>query len=96
MTLETSTWQLAAASIAHKQDLLAYAEARGVKVAHRLLGYHTDPDLFISWISPGIGLGSLPKRHESHATSFVTVAEFYAACNDHATSQHQALPNEIL
>ena len=90
MLIDSGVWQLEAASVSRKQYLLAYAASCGVKVAHSLLGHDTDNDLFVSWISDGVGLGSLPRRHEYRITASIAEGQFIAMCEAYAWLQQPA------
>lgn len=86
----TSNWQLAARDVAHKQELLDFAADCGVTIAHAVTGHYDDKDLYISYFGPGLGLGSLPRRHDSRPTEVVTEHEFREACEAHRLASAMA------
>ena len=87
MLISESTWQLETASILQKEQLLNHAAACGVRVAHPCLGHHSDADPFISWLSEGVGLGSLPARISDHRpTTLIDEATFLHLCSTHAVA----------
>ena len=83
MILISSTWQLLARDVAHKQEMMEYAISCGVPVAHPTTNHFDDPDLYLSYFGPGLGIGSLPKRHEYRVTEICTQREFTDACDAH-------------
>ena len=83
MILLSSNWQLLARSVAHKQGMMEYAILCGVPVAHPTTNHFDDHDLYISYFGPGLGIGSLPKRHEFRITEIITQREFTDACDAH-------------
>lgn len=85
MRIEDEDWQVFTRSTEHKQQLLAYAAQRGVKVAHPVLGYATDADLFLNNWGPGIGIASLPARLRPDRKSHLISEElFRVLCDEHA------------
>ena len=86
MILLSSTWQLLARSVAHKQELMEYAISCGVPVAHPVTNHYDDKDCYLSYFGPGLGIGSLAKRHEFRITEVVTIREFTDACDAHQRS----------
>ena len=92
MPISSSSWQILAANVPHKKQLIAYAALRGVPVAPAAWGHATDEDLFLSWLSDTAGIISLPERlRPERATVLIDEVTFRVLADEYQEERQQAL-----